>query len=109
MRELLRFWRYGWISFQLISHKVLRWLVPIYLIGIFFSSLALFETPQFRYLVFLQLAFYLFAAITLIMPLHRRWRVLGIPLYFCTVSLAALFSIVNGIRRRKYITWETMR
>lgn len=109
MRELLKVWRYGWISFQLISHKILRWLVPVYLMGIFFSSAVLYEFPVFRYLFFLQLAFYGFAAITLIAPLHRRWSALGIPLYFCTVSLAALFSIVNSIRHRKYVTWETVR
>jgi len=28
--DLLNPARYGWVSFQLISHKVLRWLVPLF-------------------------------------------------------------------------------
>jgi cellulose synthase/poly-beta-1,6-N-acetylglucosamine synthase-like glycosyltransferase len=109
MRELLKFWRYGWISFQLISHKIVRWLVPFYLAGIFFSSALLFEIPFFRYVFLAQLFFYLFAALTLVVPLHRRWNSLGIPLYFCTINLAALFSIVHSVRRRKFVIWDTIR
>src|SRR5579862_6331213 len=34
VRDLLNPLAFGWISFQLLSHKILRWLVPFYLLGL---------------------------------------------------------------------------
>jgi hypothetical protein len=56
-----------------------------------------------------QVAFYGFALLTLLIPLHRIWKPLGIPLYFCTLNAAALQSILEVVRGRKYVIWETVR
>ncbi len=101
--------RYGWVSFQLISHKVLRWLVPFFLLLLFASSAVLGNHPWYRILFVLQIAFYGFALLTLLIPLHRMWKPLGIPLYFCTLNAAALRSILEVMRGRKYVVWETVR
>jgi uncharacterized protein (DUF2062 family) len=42
-------------------------------------------------------------------PLHRLWKPLGIPSYFCTLNVAALFSMIELGRGRKYVTWQTVR
>jgi hypothetical protein len=107
--ELLQFWRYGWVSFQLVSHKILRWLVPVFSILLFASSAALLDKPRFRYLFLLQAVFYLFGLTSILVPLHRRWKLLGIPLYFCTLNAAALFGMLEVFRGRKYVVWETVR
>jgi cellulose synthase/poly-beta-1,6-N-acetylglucosamine synthase-like glycosyltransferase len=109
VRELLNFRRYGWISFQLLSHKVLRWLVPLYLIALFLSSAMLAQSPVFRAIFLLQVAFYLLAAIPLVTPVHHRLKLLAIPLYFCTVNLAALLGLLNLFRRRTFTVWQTVR
>src|SRR6267154_3457075 len=38
---LLEPWRFGWVSFQLWSHKILRWLVPFFLLTLLGSDLFL--------------------------------------------------------------------
>ncbi|MGH9702013.1 MAG: glycosyltransferase family 2 protein [Candidatus Acidiferrales bacterium] len=107
--DLLMPWKYGWVSVQLLSHKVLRWLVSVFLILLFLSSAALYQEPFFRALFLLQVVFYLSAMLSLVFPLHQRWKLLGIPLYFCTLNAAALCSMVELARGRKYVTWQTVR
>jgi cellulose synthase/poly-beta-1,6-N-acetylglucosamine synthase-like glycosyltransferase len=107
--DLLLPWKYGWVSIQLLSHKVLRWLVSVFLILLFLSSALLYQHPLFRALLLLQTVFYLAAILSLVFPLHQRWKLLGIPLYFCTLNAAALCSMVELARGRKYATWQTVR
>ena len=107
--SLLNPLKYGWVSFQLISHKVLRWLVPLFLMMVFIGSGVLWHQPTYRALFLSQCAFYAFGLLTLIFPLHRLWRPLGIPLYFCTVNAAAFCSLLEAARGRKHVVWEPVR
>lgn len=107
--DLLKFWRHGWVSFQLLSHKILRWLLPVLLLVVLAANAMLLESPLFQSLFVLQVLFYLFALISLIVPLHRRWKLLGLPLYFCTVNAAALLGMLKLLRGQKYVIWETVR
>jgi len=101
--------RHGWVSFQLLSHKVLRWMVPFFLLLLFAANAALWNQSWYGPLFALQVVFYGFALLTLLVPFHRMWKPLGIPLYFCTLNAAALRSIIEVIRGRKYVVWETVR
>ncbi len=107
--DILKPWKFGWVSFQLFSHKVLRWLVPFFLILLFGGNLALIGQPGYRILFVLQLFFYVLALLSLAVPLHQRWKPLGIPLYFCTLNAAALCSVFELVLGRHHATWETVR
>jgi cellulose synthase/poly-beta-1,6-N-acetylglucosamine synthase-like glycosyltransferase len=107
--DLLNPVKYGWVSFQLISHKVLRWMVPFFLLLLFASNAVLWNHPRYGALFAMQIGFYGFALLTLLIPLHRMWKPLGIPLYFCTLNAAALRSILEVMRGRKHVVWETVR
>ena len=107
--DLLNFWRHGWVSFQLISHKILRWLVPFALILLLLSNALLLNRPVFLIFFLLQMLFYLTGFVSMLIPMHRRWTPLGLPLYFCIIHLAALVSIISLSRGHRYIMWETVR
>ncbi len=107
--DVLKPWRFGWISFQLFSHKVLRWLVPFFLILMFLSSAMLAKHPWYGSAFFLQAFFYVWALVSMVVPVQRGWKVLGIPLYFCVLNSAALCSVIELFRGEKYVTWETVR
>ncbi len=109
MRDLLKFWKYGWVSFQLLSHKICRWLIPLYLALFFTGCLMLADRPWAFSLLLLQIAFYAFGALSMLVPLQLRWKVLTIPLYFCTINAAILVSFVQFLRGNKYAVWETQR
>jgi cellulose synthase/poly-beta-1,6-N-acetylglucosamine synthase-like glycosyltransferase len=107
--DVLQPWKFGWVSFQLFSHKILRWLVSFFLIGLFAGTALLADRPVFRLLLVLQAMFYLWALFTMAVPLQKKWKILGIPLYFCLLNAAAFCSVIAVLRGRKYVTWETVR
>lgn len=107
--ELLKPWRYPWIAFQLFSHKILRWMVPIFLLLLLASNVALMRQPYFRSLLVLQLSFYALAVLQALVPIHRRWKPLGIPLYFCTLNAAAMLGVIDLLRGKKHVIWQPIR
>lgn len=107
--ELLNPFRYGWISFQLLSHKVLRWLVVFFLIGIFLSNLALLNSSFYLYVFIAQGLLYGSALVSLVLPLQKVSKLLTVPLYFCIVNAAALVSVIELVRGRRHVVWETVR
>lgn len=87
-------------AFAFISHKLLRWLAPEFLILMFAASLLLCGHPFFLFVLLCQLAFYLLAWT----GWTRRARgpmpiALYVPFYFCAMNLAALFGLYRHITR----------
>jgi cellulose synthase/poly-beta-1,6-N-acetylglucosamine synthase-like glycosyltransferase len=107
--DLLMPWKFAWPAFQLWSHKVMRWMVPLFLIILLAANLALLDSPLYRVTLAMQLFFYVAALLNMLLPLHRQWKPLGIPLFFCTLNAAALVSMLEICRGRKYVTWQTVR
>lgn len=107
--ELLRPWKYPWIAFQLFSHKILRWMVPLFLLLLLTSNLVLMNQPYFGSLLVLQVSFYTLAALQILVPIHRRWKPLGIPLYFCTLNAAAMLGAIDLLRGKKHVMWQPVR
>jgi cellulose synthase/poly-beta-1,6-N-acetylglucosamine synthase-like glycosyltransferase len=108
--DLLKPWKYGWVAFQLLSHKVLRWLVPLFLVALLLSNAVLAVAPGPYRLVFaLQFLFYLWALVQTWLPVSRWWKPLTVPLYFCTLNAAALMSLIELVRGKHYVVWETVR
>ena len=110
VKNLLNPSLYGFVSFQLISHKILRWLIPLFLIIIFISNAQILD-GAFYILVFLvQAAFYLSALFAWIMDKNgKKLTFLFLPLYFCVLNLASLRALFNVIKGRKMAVWETIR
>jgi len=106
---LLMPWRFGWVSFQLWSHKILRWLVPFFLLILLGSNLFLWQYSFHRLFLEAQGVFYAITLFGLLLPIQRLWKPLGIPLYFCTLNAAAFFSVIEVLRGKKYVVWETVR
>jgi cellulose synthase/poly-beta-1,6-N-acetylglucosamine synthase-like glycosyltransferase len=109
VRDLLKPWKFPWVAFQLGSHKALRWMVPFLLLALFAMNLALLDSAAYRLFLAAQLFFYAAALLNILLPLHQRWKPLGLPLYFCTLNAAALAGMVELCRGRKYVTWQTVR
>jgi len=107
--ELLKPWKSGWVSFQLWSHKVLRWLVPFFLFTLLASNLFLWGQPFYRLILLGQMIFYVITVLSLLVPIQRLWKPLAIPLYFCTLNAAAFCSVIEVLRGKKHVVWETVR
>lgn len=110
VRELLNPFRHPWIAFQLWSHKVLRWMVPLALVVMFITSALLsVDIAFFRYATVAQAAFYVAAALGMVAPVRRHLRILGIPAFFCLINLAAVRGVAECVLGKKYVVWEPPR
>jgi cellulose synthase/poly-beta-1,6-N-acetylglucosamine synthase-like glycosyltransferase len=110
VRGLLNPFRYPFVSLQLISHKVLRWLIPFFLFGLFVANSYLLGHPFYDFVFVAQIAFYGFALIGLLADIMQlRMRIFAIPLYFCVVNAASFLAFFKTLRGQKAVTWETIR
>jgi cellulose synthase/poly-beta-1,6-N-acetylglucosamine synthase-like glycosyltransferase len=111
MPKLLNPLRHPWFATLLWSHRVLRWLVPVFLLVLLASSAVLASRGgAFRLALAAQLAIY--ASGLIAFGLERaRVRVPGafIPLYFCVVNLAPLLALAWLARGERKVVWETGR
>ncbi|WP_245536228.1 glycosyltransferase [Terriglobus roseus] len=109
VRSLLLPWKHPWIALQIHSHKILRYALPLFLLGILVASAMLRDRPLFRMVFLGQLLLYGVAAISLIAPATRRMKLFALPLYFCTVNAAALCGAIQFLRGTRYVVWKTQR
>ena len=111
MPALLNPLRHPWFATLLWSHRVLRWLVPVFLLALLAASAALASRGGVYALALAgQVAVY--GAGLLAFALERaRVRVPGafIPLYFCVVNLAPLLALAWLARGERKVVWETGR
>lgn len=96
--------------FALISHKVLRWFIPLFLLVLLVSTAVLAHSPFFLGVLWLQAAFYLFAAAGWILEKKGKSpKLFYLPYYFVLVNLASLFGIVKFLTGSLSPTWTTVR
>ena len=109
-KALLNPLKYGLMSFQLISHKLLRWFLPLFLITLILANFFLISSPFFLVLFWLQIIFYLFAFVGLILDKSDiDFKLFYLPLYFCTINLAALIALIKFTKGEKKVIWQTER
>ncbi len=109
MKGLLAPWRHGLFAWQLLSHKVLRYLAPVFQVGALVANLVLAVGVggPWLWLLAAQAAFYLAAAAGQL-PFGRS-RLLSLPYYLCLVNAASLVALARFLRGRKQILWTPRR
>jgi len=101
----------GFYAIELLSHKVLRYCVPIMLFAVLLSSIYLsFGSQFFSVILTLQVLFYLGALSGWVLErLGLRSSVLVIPLYFVLANLASAIAFYRFVRGERFATWEPIR
>ena len=107
-RELLNPIRHGALAAGLWSHKLLRWLVPYFLLGILASSFLLIARPFFQIMLWFQLLFYGLSLVGLVRS-TRTGVLRSVPASFCLVNLAALLGSLKCIAGRTSGKWQPVR
>ena len=106
MRHLLAFRRFGVFAWQLWSHKVMRYLCPLFLLGAYGSNLFLLQ-QGFGYRLFFSLQTLCYI-IALLSALSRREPSGAVRLlnYFVLINAAALHAFVRFASGKRQATWE---
>lgn len=110
-RWLLNPLRGGFYGIQLLSHKVMRYLVPFFLIGLFISSSILAkDSLVFRLVFAAQIAGYACPAVAWLLDrVGVRSRLLAFPQYFMLANLASAIGLYKFLRGQRYASWEPIR
>ena len=115
LRQLLNPFRYGVLSWQFFSHKVLRWtLAPIalfilpFLNGvIFFKEMAADSFTFYSWFFLLQIFGYLLVVVGwLLENIQLRMKFLFVPYYFIATNLAAILGMIRYFSGKQSVKWE---
>lgn len=109
---LLNIFRYGLLSFQYLSHRVLRWtlapaLLPIALVtNLYLARQSGFYTA----ILWLQLLFYTAALAGYLLEQRKlRFKALFVPYYFCVMNYAQYAGLLRYARGRQSVLWERVQ
>lgn len=114
VKEVMNPFKTGFFSLEIISHKLLRWLIPVFFfvaaigsIYLSFANIYIFHIITLLGLTFLCLALY---------GQHQAQNnkeniqpIFYYPYYFMLVNIKSLFGIIAALRGNIQVTWSTPR
>jgi len=114
LRSLLNVFKFGTLSFQYISHRVLRWtLAPLALLFLIPAGLilavneGLFGLGIFSTLFWLQILFYLSALLGWYLENRSiSIKLLFVPYYFFIMNLSVFLGLKRYIKGSQSVNWE---
>jgi hypothetical protein len=110
LAALLNIFRYGVLSFQYISHRVLRWtLAPIFLPVVFLANVWLVAkgASGYTWLLAAQVLFYLAALCGWLLEKRKiKVKALFVPYYFCLMNGAMYAGCWRLWRGKQSVVWE---
>lgn len=109
-RHLLNPLRHGVFAWQLASHKLLRYLSPVFWLVALCANLALATQGRYVGLLGLQVAAILLGLVGFL-PLRHLGKsvLLAQPYYFLLTNLSSAISLVRFIKGRKVVVWTPVR
>ncbi|MEO3406872.1 glycosyltransferase family 2 protein [Mucilaginibacter sp. CAU 1740] len=114
LKKLFNPFPYPVLSFQYVSHRVLRWTITPFLLTLsLILTVVLAIKPgetAMQLLLLAQVLFYLLALLGLIMEKRQlRIKVLFIPYYFCVMNYAVLAGIIRYFGKKQSAVWEKVQ
>lgn len=105
--DMLNFFKYGLFSWQLVSHKLLRWLLPFFFIIAFVSNLFLIEQKEFLVTFIIQTLMYVSIGILVLLPKPAKMK--RIAKYFLIINLATIVAWWKFLKGEKITKWKPSR
>ena len=112
VKSVLNPFKTGIYSFEIFSHKLLRWFVPYFLLlfGCSSAFLAIQGLVVFQYLTVLIASFFILADVGHLLACYSNvWPVFYLPYYFISVNTAALIGVNRRLRGQTQVTWNPTR
>jgi hypothetical protein len=107
MKHLLNPLKYGIFSFQLISHKLLRYLAGFFLFIVFLSNIFIAGShPVYMATLIIQIIFYLLGTIGYLLKENNTTAYTYIPFYFLILNISAIVAFLQFCTGKKQTLWE---
>ena len=99
--------KFGFFSFQIFSHKLMRWLVPWFMLLFLLSNIILLDQHSMYALFFLgQAVFYLLAYSGHLSPTLRNSKIIKIIYFFVQANLATAWAMLMFLTGKRITQWE---
>jgi cellulose synthase/poly-beta-1,6-N-acetylglucosamine synthase-like glycosyltransferase len=112
-KQILNPIKYPVASFQLVSHKILRWLIPVFMILVLLLNTLVVlndHADVYTTLLALQVIFYATALFSLLLSqVGIHVPLSSIPLYFIVVNAASMVALGKTLSKNLEATWEPQR
>ncbi|MGB1204721.1 MAG: glycosyltransferase family 2 protein [Chitinophagales bacterium] len=109
LRDLLNPFKYGVLSFQYVSHRVLRWTIAPLMLPLFLlCNLILAQTSTFyQFVLTFHLLFYFMAFIGFLLKNKElKIKIFFIPYYFCIMNYAVYSGFLRITKNKQSAIWE---
>lgn len=111
LKSLMNPFRFPVLSFQYISHRVLRWTITPFcmMAALFLNAVIVVQSHNLLYslLLFMQGGFYMLALLGWLLESRQmRVKLLFIPYYFCMMNYAVLAGIYRYCFKTQSAVWE---
>ena len=104
--EVLNPFRFGWFSFQVFGHKLMRWAVPWFQVLLFITSVLLTGYGViYKVALLVQILFYGVVIAGHLKPGLRERTVFKIPYFFVQVNLAITRATIDFLKGRRMTVW----
>lgn len=98
---------YGMVAFTFLSHKVLRWLVPHFLLIALITSGLMWSQPCYRYLFIVQVIGYLLVWIMYKLAMKTRLpRIIQLPTFLVALNVAMFVGFLKAVFGKQTGTWK---
>jgi cellulose synthase/poly-beta-1,6-N-acetylglucosamine synthase-like glycosyltransferase len=110
-REVLNPRKHGQFAFQIICHKVFRYLVPALLLVALVSNWFAWDGDNaFKYIFLGQMAAYFVAFAGWVgARFGVKMGLVAIPYYFALVNIAIVVAFIKFLRGQSHVVWEPVR
>jgi cellulose synthase/poly-beta-1,6-N-acetylglucosamine synthase-like glycosyltransferase len=100
---------YGWVSFFLWSHKILRWISPFFLLALFIASgIGAFKSSWIAFLFAVQVVFYSMAFFGWLMEKRNGGNsFLKLSYFFFIMNLSMMVGVYRFFKNTSTAQWET--
>ncbi|MCG7981145.1 MAG: glycosyltransferase family 2 protein [Candidatus Thiodiazotropha lotti] len=104
--EVLNPFKFGLFSFQVWSHKIMRWAVPWFMLIFFVTNLLLLgESSFYQYPFAAQLLFYFIALIGWITSASHKYSIVRIIYFFVQTNIALAQATLSFAFGKRMYTW----
>ncbi|WP_308918056.1 glycosyltransferase [Jannaschia sp. LMIT008] len=108
--SLMNPFRHGVYAWQLVSHKLMRRLNPLFLVVLFVSNVTLIDDGWFYAMTGIgQITFYALALAGIWSPRLRRNKIVALASFFTFTHVALGWGILNAIRGKRSTVWTPAR
>ena len=96
----------SWYTFSFLSHKLLRWLAPHFMLVIFITPLFLLHRIDMLILFICQIMFYTLSLVAWFNRKKNLHKLLYIPMYFTVMNIALFWGFVRYFNKNTKSIWK---